>query len=120
MLALTATGYVTGKPQIESGDYGDSLTISLRTKGNTGKHQFYVSAKFYGKKMSVIEKYVNDGDQVTVTGTIGAAIEKARKDGTKYTAIYMNGSDFTMPPRDEGKAMSQAKTPAASEDDIGF
>jgi single-stranded DNA-binding protein len=119
MLALTATGYVTGKPQIESGDYGDSCSISLRTKGNSGKHQFYVNAKFYGKKMAVIEKYINDGNQVTVTGTIGAAIEKTRKDGTKYTAIYMTGSDFALPPNGEPSVMSQAKS-APSEEEMSF
>lgn len=99
MLALTTTGYVSGKPKIESGDYGESCTISIRTKGEGGKHVFYVNAKFYGKRMATIEKYINDGDQVTVTGTVSLAMEKAKKDGTKYTSVYMSGAGFTLPAR---------------------
>jgi hypothetical protein len=99
MLSLTATGYVSGKPKIESGDYGENCTISIRAKGDGGKHPFYVNAKFYGKRMATIEKYINDGDQVTVTGTVSMAIEKAKQDGAKYTCVYMNGAGFTLPAR---------------------
>jgi hypothetical protein len=118
MLALTASGYVTGKPKIESGDYGDFCNISLRCKGDGGKHVFYVNAKFYGKRMATIEKYINDGDQITVTGTVGVALEKAKKDGTKYSAVYLTGAGFTLAARSVPADAPAASRPLpASEDD---
>lgn len=121
MLALTATGYVSGKPKIESGDYGESCTISIRTKGEGGKHGFYINAKFYGKRMATIEKYINDGDQVTVTGTVSLALEKAKKDGTKYTSVYMSGAGFTLPARGNlDDAPAPMRPLPASEEEVPF
>jgi single-stranded DNA-binding protein len=122
MLNLSATGYVTGKPKIESGDYGDSCTIGLRCKGQGGKHVFYVNAKFYGKQMAVIEKYIEDGDQVTVAGTVALATEKTKKDGTKYSAVYMTGSGFSLPSRGQSQVMDSAKSakPAVSSEEVPF
>ena len=99
MISLTATGYVSGKPTIEKSDYGDSLSVGIRCKGDGGKNVFYVNAKFYGKRMAVIEKFISDGDQVTLTGTVGAMLEKTKKDGTKYAQVYMNGAGFSIPPQ---------------------
>jgi single-stranded DNA-binding protein len=122
MLNLSATGYVSGKPKIESGDYGDSCTISLRCKGKGGKHVFYVNAKFYGKQMAVIEKYIEDGDQVSVNGSVALAVEKTKKDGTKYSAIYMSGNDFCLPSRGQSDVMSGAKSKPQqpSEEEVPF
>lgn len=116
MLSLTATGYVTGKPKIESSDYGDNCVIGIRCKGDGGKHLFYVNARFYGKRMATIEKYINDGDMVTVTGTVSGAVEKAKKDGTKYTAVYLTGAGFTLPP----SPRADAPAPKASEEEVPF
>jgi single-stranded DNA-binding protein len=121
MLALTATGYVSGQPKIENSDYGDSCTISIRCKGDGGKHIFYVNAKFYGKKMDPITKYIKDGDQVTVTGTVSLAKEKIKKDETRYTQVYMTGSGFTLPPHGspiDGSAPRQSPQP--SEEEVPF
>lgn len=115
MLALTATGYVTGKPKIESSDYGDFCNISLRCKGDGGKHVFYVNAKFYGKRMATIEKYINDGDQITVTGTVSQASEKTKKDGTKYSSVYMSGGGFTLPARGAGADAPAPNRPLPSD-----
>lgn len=121
MLSLVATGYVTGKPKIESSDYGDSCTIGIRVKGNNGKSLFYVNAKFYGKRMAVIEQYINDGAQVTVSGSITGTTEKTSKDGNKYTSIYMNGQDFTLPPSPEGaNTRSSGKKSAPSDEEVPF
>lgn len=125
MLNLTAVGYVSGAPKIESGDYGESCTISLRCTGSDRKHVFYVNAKFYGKRMKVIEDYIQDGKQVTVTGSVRLAIEKAKKDGTKYTQVYMDGHDFTLPAREDSAVMSGAKSsrrsaPVPSEEEVPF
>lgn len=123
MLALTATGYVTGKPKIESSDYGDSCTISIRCKGDSGKHVFYVNAKFFGKRMATIEKYINDGDQITVTGTVGLAVEKVKKDGTKYSQVYVSGAGFTLPARSNAPSAQGSPAPVMNndeEDDIPF
>jgi single-stranded DNA-binding protein len=122
MLNLTATGYVSGKPKIESSDYGDSCTISIRCKCAGGKHMSYVNAKFYGKRMDVIEKYIDDGDQVTVAGSVALMVEKTKKDGTKYSAVYVNGSDFTLPNRGQSNLMDSAKKgkPASSEEELPF
>lgn len=119
MLALTATGYVTGKPKIESGDYGDFCNLSIRCKGDGGKRVFYVNAKFYGKRMATIEKFINDGDQITVTGTVAESIEKAKKDGTKYVSLYMSGAGFTLPSRGSADAPA-ASRPLANDAEVPF
>jgi hypothetical protein len=121
MLSLTATGYVSGKPKVESGDYGDSLTVGIRCKGDGGKNVFYVNAKFYGKRMGVIEKYINDGDQVTLTGTVSLMTEKTKKDGTKYAQVYMTGAGFSIPPNPALKdaAAPLRPLPASDDDDDG-
>jgi hypothetical protein len=122
MLSLTATGYVTGKPKIDSGDYGESCTIGLRCKGEGGKHVFYVNAKFFGKKMATIEKYINDGDQISVTGVVAMALEKTKKDGTKYTSVYMNGAAFSLPASKSTNDMParDRPAPAPSEEEVPF
>lgn len=120
MLALTATGYVTGKPKIEDGEYGASCSVSIRCKGDGGKHVFYVNARFYGKRMTAIEKYINDGDQITLTGTVSQATEKAKKDGTKYTSVYMNGAGFTLPARGSADAPAAVRPLPVSEEEVPF
>jgi hypothetical protein len=120
MLSLTATGYVSGKPKIENSDYGDSISIGIRCKGEGGKNVFYVNAKFYGKKMGVIEKYINDGDQVTVAGMVSMATEKTKRDGTKYAQVYMTGSSFSIPPNPalkDAAAPLRPLPPSDEEDD---
>jgi hypothetical protein len=123
MLNLTATGYVTGKPTIQSSDYGDSCTIGLRCKGQGGKHVFYVNAKFFGKQMAVIEKFIEDGDQVTIACSLALAVEKTKKDGTKYSAFYGTGSNFSLPNRGQPQLAGAAKpaSPAPpSEEEVPF
>lgn len=119
MIQLTAVGYVTGQPKIESGDYGESCTISIRAKGAGGKHTFFVNAKFFGKQMATIEKYINDSDQVTVSGTVGLVTEKtSQKDGSKYSCVYMNGSAFSLPPKERSSSGRSANSP--SEEEVPF
>jgi hypothetical protein len=124
MLSLTAVGYVSGKPRIENSDYGDSISIGIRCKGDGGKNVFYVNAKFYGKRMAPIEKFINDGDQVTLSGTISAVIEKTKKDGTKYSQFYMNGSGFSIPPNPSKDAPAPLRPLRSSdeeeEDEVPF
>lgn len=81
----------------------------------------YVNAKFYGKRMEVITKYIDDGDQVTVAGSVALMVEKTKKDGTKYSAVYMNGSDFTLPNKGQSNVMDSAKrSQPASSGEIDF
>jgi hypothetical protein len=79
-------------------------------------------SKFYGKQMGVIEKYIEDGDQVTVACSVALAVEKTKKDGTKYSAIYGTGSAFSLPNRNQPQAMTGAKSggPAPSEEEVPF
>jgi single-stranded DNA-binding protein len=98
MIFITATGYVTGDPKIQDGDYGKNITVSVRCKcKNTKQPAQYVNAVFYGKTIEVIQKYVEDGRQVTVAGAVKSIVPKEKKDGTKYSSIYLQGYEITLP-----------------------
>lgn len=113
MLSLTAAGYVTGTPKFEQGDRGDSVQLGIRCRCSGGKHTSFVNARFYGKRAKVIEEYIKDGDHIVLSGTISLILEKERKDGTKYSAVYINGADFTLPIRPDSEKAPASVRPLA-------
>lgn len=123
MLGLTATGYISGDLKIEDGDYGKRGIISLRCNAGNKKEIHYVNATFFGKKIEIAQKYLEDGRQVTILGLIKAMIPKQKKDGTKYLSIYMDAYDFSFPEMksEEGYAATARKAVASiPDDDLGF
>lgn len=129
MLTLVATGYTSGTIKREDSEYGKNGTISIRCKTSNGKHVCYVNATFYGKQIDVIEKFVGDGRQITIIGRVNKIIEKEKKDGTKYSAVYMYGDSFTIPenngPGEDryskgGKSRSQEQGGFQEEDEVPF
>jgi single-stranded DNA-binding protein len=122
-MLLTVTGYTTGEIKVEDGEYGKNATICIRAKSVSGKQTSFVNAVFYGKKIETLQKYVNqDGRQVTVSGGVKQIIEKTKKDGSKYYAIYMEGYQFSIPemngPGEEKYANS--KRSSVSDEDVAF
>jgi single-stranded DNA-binding protein len=110
---LTITGYVTGDPAIQDGDYGRFIELNVRWKTGNGKQTHWAAAKIYGKKIEVAMKYIRDGDQVTISGVINSIKNKTKKDGTEYSQFYMDCAEFSIPPserRDVG-APSPASAP---------
>jgi single-stranded DNA-binding protein len=99
MLTLVANGYVTGDVKVEDGDYGKRAIVSIRSKTTNGKQSHYVNASFYGKKIDVVSKFMEDGRQVTIVGSIKTILPKKKKDGTDFVAIYMDATDFSLPER---------------------
>lgn len=127
MMAATFTGYVTGAPKTtDNENYGPSCEVSIRCKTDNGKQQHFVNARFYGKKISTVEKYIKDGDQMTVSGSISSIMPKKKADGTEYVNIYMNTvATFSIPPSPSGQSRSnqsfaQAPAPSPEEEEIPF
>ena len=123
-MIITATGYTTGEIKVEEGEYGRNATICIRAKTINGKQTNFINATFYGKKIDVLQKYVNeDGRQVTITGGVKQMTEKTKKDGTKYIATYVEGYQFSIPensgPGEERYSGSKRKT-EPSEEEVPF
>ena len=97
MLSITAHGYVTGELKVQDGDYGKSGVLGIRCKSGNGKQTHFVNAVFYGKRIEVAQKYLEDGRQVTVVGSVKSIVSKEKKDGTKYVAMYVDVQEFTLP-----------------------
>lgn len=114
MLSLVAGGYVTGEVKVEDGDYGKRGVVSLRCKTTNGKQTHYVNATFYGKKIDTVVRFMEDGRQVSIVGSVKNITPKKKKDGTDYVAIYMDASDFTIPEQQGGEGMT-APSPSPSE-----
>lgn len=121
MLSLVANGFVTGEVKVEDGEYGKRATVSIRSKTTNGKQTHYVNATFYGKRIDTVVKYMEDGRQVTIIGSVKTITPKKKKDGTDYVAIYMDGNDFSLPERQSGNESYRPKSNnSASEDDVAF
>ena len=97
MLAITANGYVTGELKIQDGDYGKSAVLGIRCKSGNGKQTHFVNAVFYGKKIDLAQRFLEDGRQVTVVGSMKNIVGKQRKDGTDYVAMYVDVQEFSLP-----------------------
>lgn len=121
-MILTATGYTTGEVKVEEGDYGRNATVCIRAKSTNGKQVNYINATFYGKRIEALQKYVNeDGRQVTLSGGVKQIVEKTKKDGTKYFAIYMEGYQFSVPEnRGPGEENVSTRRSSVSESEIAF
>lgn len=115
MLTLVASGYVTGEVQVKDGDYGKSATVGIRSKTTNGKQTHFVNATFYGKKIETVVKFMEDGRQVTLVGSVKNIAPKKKKDGTEYVAVYMDATDFTIPERQGQEMPSRSQAPAADE-----
>lgn len=124
-MILTATGYTTGELQIKENDYGKTATVSIRCKSGNGKQVYFVNAVWYGKKIELAQRYINqDGRQITVTGIIKNVIQKeSKKDNTPYYAIYMDGFHFSIPENSgpgEERYSGGKKSSSISDDDVAF
>lgn len=115
MLTLVASGYVTGEVQVKDGDYGKTATVGIRSKTTNGKQTHFVNATFYGKKIDTAVKFMEDGRQVTLVGSVKNIAQKKKKDGTEYVAVYMDATDFTIPERQGQEMPSRSQAPAADE-----
>jgi single-stranded DNA-binding protein len=131
MLAITASGYVTGEVKVQDGEYGRSATLGIRCKTGNGKQTHFVNAVFYGKKIETAQKYLEDGRQVTVVGTVKSIMQKKKKDGTEYVAMYVDVQEFTLPEMKSSeesyaaasrsrKAVASIPDQANEDDDIPF
>ena len=98
---FTTTGYVTGDPEIQDGDYGRFIELNVRWKTGNGRQTHWATAKVYGKKIEVATKYIRDGDQVTISGVINSIKNKTKKDGTEYCQFYMDCAEFSIPPSEQ-------------------
>jgi single-stranded DNA-binding protein len=97
MLSITASGYITGEPKVEDTEYGKRATITIRAKTSNGKQTHYINAVFYGKRIETVCKYMADGRQVSIIGSVRQMSGKKKNDGTEYSSIYMDASDFSLP-----------------------
>jgi single-stranded DNA-binding protein len=126
MFSVAITGYVTGNVEVENNDYGKRATLSLRVK--SGKQTHYFNCYFYGKKIELAEKYMHDGRQVSLTGSVRAVSGKKRKDDTDYCAFYVDVSDFSFPERLDGeerysqapKSQARSQQNDPEEDEVPF
>ena len=95
---ITVTGFVTGDPKVEEGDYGKTCSINLRFKTANGKQTHYLTGKIYGRRIEVAQKYIHDSDQITVSMPISMVSHKqTKKDGTDYFCFYGDISEFSLP-----------------------
>lgn len=125
MLAITANGYVTGELKINDGEYGKNAVIGVRCKTSSGKQTHYVNAVFYGKKIELAQRFLEDGRQVTIVGSIKTILPKQRKDGTDFAAIYVDVQEFSLPEMkssEEGysEASRSRKAVAKMDDEVPF
>lgn len=119
MLSLVANGFVTGEVKVEDGEYGKRAVVSIRSKTTNGKQTHYVNASFYGKKIDTVVKFMEDGRQVTIVGSVKAISPKKKKDGTDYAAVYMDATDFSLPER-QGSGESYKPRAASTEEEVPF
>lgn len=96
---LSVTGYVTGEPREEEGNYGRYCTINLRFKLASAKSLVhYATARVYGSRIQPVLDWIHDGDQITIHGPIKKVEQKSRKsDGTTYLQFYMDASYYSFP-----------------------
>lgn len=125
MLAITANGYVTGELKINDGEYSKNAVIGVRCKTSSGKQTHYVNAVFYGKKIDLAQRFLEDGRQVTIVGSIKNILHKQRKDGTDFAAIYVDVQEFSLPEMkssEEGysEASRSRKAVAKMDDEVPF
>ena len=97
MLTITASGFITGEPKVEDTEYGKRATVTIRSKTTNGKQTHFINAVFYGKRIETVSKYMADGRQVTIIGSVKQISGKKKQDGTDYSSIYMDASDFSLP-----------------------
>jgi hypothetical protein len=97
MFFITATGPVIGDPNLHDGDNGRYVEFTVKSKLRT--KSVYITARFYGRKIQTIMRYIRNCDQITVAGQVLAIVEKVRaKDQMKYCQIYIAGADNSLPP----------------------
>jgi single-stranded DNA-binding protein len=115
MLTIVASGYVTGEVKVNDSDYGKNATVSIRSKTTNGKQTHFINANFYGKRIDTALKYMEDGRQVTIVGTVKSISPKKKKDGTDYVAVYMDATDFSLPENQGQEMPSRRAAPASDE-----
>lgn len=127
MLAITANGYVTGQLKINDGDYGRNAVIGVRCKSGNGKQTHFVNAVFYGKKIELAQRFLEDGRQVTIVGSIKNIVPKKDRNNMDFVAMYVDVQEFTLPEirsSEEGYAGAsrsrQAVASVASEEEVPF
>lgn len=99
MISVTAVGYVTGTPRSFTTQYGTGYELVIRCKPVSKDKLVYVNARFYGAKGKAIERFIKDGQQVTVAGVMTMVEQKSKSDRTgQYTQMYLNGYEYSLPP----------------------
>lgn len=120
---LSVTGFVSGEPQVKDGDYGRYTEISIRFKTANGKQTHFATGRVFGKKIEVVQKYIHDGDQITVHGMISSCSPRQRKDDkSDYVQFYLDVAHFSLPSKPSTDSMSRpakyrSPEPAQPEED---
>lgn len=103
MISQTIDGYVCNQPKEQEGQYGRFVELSLKT-GTTKRQLVYVSARFYGKKIRPILDFVQNGDYMTISGSVESIFMKEREAGGSYVQVYLKDAFFSLPPKVVGEA----------------
>lgn len=103
MITQSVDGYVCNQPRETEGQYGRFVELSLRV-ATTKRQVVYVSARFYGKKIRPLLDYVQNGDYMTISGSVESIFMKEMENGGTYTQIYIKDAFFSLPPKVVGEA----------------
>lgn len=113
MISASFDGYVTKQPIVVDGENGRYVDITLRV-ATAGQEVHYVSSRFYGRKIAPVEKFINNGDYITMSGCVTSISERRKKEsGGKYCQIYLKDACYTLPPKLAGEAQFRPALPAA-------
>lgn len=126
MISITADGYVMKEPVLEDGDYGKYIELTIRV-ATAGREVHYVTGRFYGRKIKPIQDFIQNGDYITISGSITNMYPKQKQEsgGGRYVQIYLKDCYYTLPPKIVGQASfrrsinGQDSTPQLDDSDVG-
>ena len=105
-------GYVAKNPIFSQNEYGKYAEITLRVSV-VGREVHYATCRFYGKKISAIRDWVNNGDYMTMSGSVNSIQHRQLESGVKYCQLYIKDGFFTIPPK-VGASPTLSPTPPPS------
>lgn len=97
-IAATFDGYVVCDPELQDGEYGRQIHIILKVSLG-GREVHFVEARFFGRKIALIQDYVKAGDYMTMTGAVSRIVQRQRRDGIKCCHLYLRDAFITLPPK---------------------
>lgn len=98
MLSISCDGYVRNHPKKEQTSVGQYIELSIRV-AILGDKVAYVTSRFYAKKIWPVERFIKNGDYITMSGMVTGVRERKTKDGKDtYTEIYLKDACYTLPP----------------------